>query len=244
MDNEIAILSPVRPDGQLSTLYRPEKPVYVGDLKLHFDAEQLLFSSVGSHERWQIFEIGIDGSRLRQVTRGTDSDIDNYDSCYLPDGRVLFASSACFQSVPCERRCDEVANFCVMNADGSDVRRLCFDQDHNFYPSVMADGRILYTRWEYTDIAHAFTGRLMTMNPDGTGQRAPTMRVAASGRTAFSTPARFPTAPRNSRPSSRVIMELRGPENSWCSTWPRGDIRPRAPCNAFPVGARRSKPSW
>ncbi len=172
MDNEIAILSPVRPDGQLSTLYRPEKPVYVGDLKLHFDAKQLLFSSVGSHERWQIFEIGIDGSRLRQVTRGTDSDIDNYDSCYLPDGRVLFASSACFQSVPCERRCDEVANFCVMNADGSDVRRLCFDQDHNFYPSVMADGRILYTRWEYTDIAHAFTGRLMTMNPDGTGQCA------------------------------------------------------------------------
>ena len=36
----------------------------------------------------------------------------------------------------------------------------------------MADGRVLYTRWEYTDIAHAFTGRLMTMNPDGTGQRA------------------------------------------------------------------------
>ena len=172
MDNEIAILSPVRPDGQLTTLYRPDKPVFVGDLKLHFDADRLLFSSVGSHERWQIFEIGIDGSRLRQVTRGADSDIDNYDSCYLADDRVLFASSACFQSVPCERRCDEVANFCVMNADGSDVRRLCFDQDHNFYPSMMADGRILYTRWEYTDIAHAFTGRLMTMNPDGTGQRA------------------------------------------------------------------------
>ncbi len=172
MDNEIAVLSPVRPDGQLTTLYRPEKLVYVGDLKLHFDADRLLFSSVGSHDRWQIFEIGIDGRRLRQVTRGVDSDIDNYDSCYLPDGRVLFASSACFQSVPCERRCDEVANFCVMNADGSAVRRLCFDQDHNFYPSVMADGRVLYTRWEYTDIAHAFTGRLMTMNPDGTGQRA------------------------------------------------------------------------
>ena len=141
-------------------------------MKLHFDADRLLFSSVGSHDRWQIFEIGIDGSRLRQVTLGADNDIDNYDSCYLPDDRILFASSACFQSVPCERRCDEVANFCVMNADGSGVRRLCFDQDHNFYPSVMADGRILYTRWEYTDIAHAFTGRLMTMNPDGTEQRA------------------------------------------------------------------------
>ncbi|MCX7426441.1 MAG: hypothetical protein NTW96_12570, partial [Planctomycetia bacterium] len=172
LDNEIAVLSPVRPGARLTTLFRPEKPVYVGDLKLHFNADRLLFSSVGSHGRWQIFEIGADGKNLRQATRGEEVDVDNYDSCYLPDGRILFASSACFQSVPCERRCDEVANFCVMNADGSAVRRLCFDQDHNFYPSVMADGRVLYTRWEYTDIAHAFTGRLMTMNPDGTVQRA------------------------------------------------------------------------
>jgi formylglycine-generating enzyme required for sulfatase activity len=171
-DNEIAVLSPVRPDGRLTTLYRPEKPVFVGDVKMHFDADRLLFSSVGSHDRWQIFEVGVDGSRVRQVTRGEENDVDNYDSCYLADDRILFASSACFQSVPCERRCDEVANFCVINADGSAMRRLCFDQDHNFYPSMMIDGRILYTRWEYTDIAHAFTGRLMTMNPDGTGQRA------------------------------------------------------------------------
>jgi formylglycine-generating enzyme required for sulfatase activity len=171
-DNEIGVLSPVHPGGQLTTLYRPDKPVFVGDLKLHFDADRLLFSSVGSHDRWQIFEVGVNGQGLRQVTRGDESDVDNYDSCYLPDERILFASSACFQSVPCERRCDEVANFCVMNADGSAIRRLCFDQDHNFYPSIMADGRILYTRWEYTDIAHAFTGRLMAMNPDGTGQRA------------------------------------------------------------------------
>jgi hypothetical protein len=170
-DNEIAVLSPVRPGARLTTLFRPEKPVYVGDLKLHFDADRLLFSSVGRHDRWQIFEVGADGRNLRQVTRGEDADVDNYDACYLPDGRILFASSACFQSVPCERRCDEVANFCVANADGSGVRRLCFDQDHNFYPSVMADGRILYTRWEYTDTAHAFSGRLLTMNPDGTMQR-------------------------------------------------------------------------
>ncbi len=46
-DNKIAVLSPVRPEGQLTTLYRPEKPVFVGDLKLHFDGNRLLFSSVG-----------------------------------------------------------------------------------------------------------------------------------------------------------------------------------------------------
>jgi len=172
IDNEIAVLSPLRGKGRLTTLFRPEKPAYVGDTKLHFDADRVLFSSIGSYDRFQIFEVGVDGRKLRQVTRGEDRDVDNYDACYLADDRILFGSSACFQSVPCERRHDEVANLCVMNKDGSGVRRLCFDQDHNFYPTMLSDGRVLYTRWEYTDIAHAFSARLFTMNPDGTAQRA------------------------------------------------------------------------
>ena len=171
-DNEIAVLSPVRPEGTLTTLYRPDRPVFVGDVDLHFDADRLLFSSIGSHGRWQIFEIGADGKALRQVTRGEEKDVDNYDACYLPDGRIIFTSSAVFQAVPCERRLDETANIFVMNRDGSGVRRLCFDQDHDFNPVVIGDGRVLYLRWEYTDIAHAFSGRLFTMNPDGTGQKA------------------------------------------------------------------------
>ena len=171
-DNEIAVLSPVRPEGTLTTLYRPDKPVFVGDVDLHYDADRLLFSSIGSHGRWQIFEIGTNGRNLRQVTAGDEADVDNYDACYLPDGRIVFTSSAVFQAVPCERRLDETANLFLMNRDGSGVRRLCFDQDHDFNPTVMNDGRVLYLRWEYTDIAHAFTGRLFTMNPDGTGQRA------------------------------------------------------------------------
>ncbi|MFH1269331.1 MAG: hypothetical protein ABIK89_26685, partial [Planctomycetota bacterium] len=174
IENELTVLSPPRPEGRLTTLFRPAspRPAYVGDLTLHFDADRILFSSIGSHDRFQIFEIGADGNNLRQVTRGEEDDVDNYDACYLADDRVLFGSSACFQSVPCQRRYDEVANLCVMHGDGSGVRRLCFDQDHNFYPTMLTDGRVLYTRWEYTDIAHAFSARLFTMNPDGTEQRA------------------------------------------------------------------------
>jgi hypothetical protein len=141
-------------------------------MTLDFDGGRLLFSSIGSQNRFQVFEIGVDGANLRQVTRGDENDVDNYDACYLPDGRIIFGSSSCFQSVPCERRLDEVSTLHVMNGDGSGVRRLCFDQDHNFYPTMMSDGRVLYTRWEYTDIAHAFSARVFTMNPDGTEQRA------------------------------------------------------------------------
>ncbi|NLF59051.1 MAG: hypothetical protein GX580_15580, partial [Candidatus Hydrogenedens sp.] len=65
-DNEIAVLSPVRPDGALTTLYKPGRDVFVGDVDLNFDADKMLFSMLGSHDRWQIWEIGADGSGLRQ----------------------------------------------------------------------------------------------------------------------------------------------------------------------------------
>ncbi|MCK5175979.1 MAG: SUMF1/EgtB/PvdO family nonheme iron enzyme, partial [Planctomycetes bacterium] len=47
-----------------------------------------------------------------------------------------------------------------------------FEQDHNYYPTMMNDGRVIYLRWEYTDIPHVWGRYLFTMNPDGTGQRA------------------------------------------------------------------------
>ncbi|HEG44766.1 MAG TPA: formylglycine-generating enzyme family protein [Phycisphaerales bacterium] len=58
-----------------------------------------------------------------------------------------------------------------MDGNGNNIRQLCFEQDHNFHPTVTSDGRILYLRWEYTDIPHVWARYLFTMNPDGTGQR-------------------------------------------------------------------------
>ena len=169
-DNEIAVLSPVAPDGKLRRLYRPDADHFVGDVDLHFDADRMLFSMLGSHRRWQIWEVGTDGSGLRQVTPGEHSDVDNYDACYLPDGRIIFASTRCFAGVPCVGGGNTVANLCIMDADGRNIRQLCFDQDHNWCPTVMNDGRVLYSRWEYSDLPHYFSRILFRMNPDGTGQ--------------------------------------------------------------------------
>jgi hypothetical protein len=36
----------------------------------------------------------------------------------------------------------------------------------------MNDGRVIYTRWEYSDTPHYFTRLIMVMNPDGTSQRS------------------------------------------------------------------------
>lgn len=169
-NDDIAVLSPVRSEGTLATLYRPAGPHFVGDVDLHFDAGRMLFSSIGSHSRWHVFEINVDGTGLRQVTPADPQDVDNYDACYLPDGRILFCSTASMAAVPCVNGSTRVANLYLMHADGTNIRQLCFDQEHNWCPTVLANGRVLYLRWEYTDTPHAHDRVLFHMNPDGTSQ--------------------------------------------------------------------------
>ena len=167
--NEISSLSPVRPDGELTTLHRPEKSHFVGDVDLHFDADRLLFSSIGEHNRWHVFEYRLDGAELRQVTPALP-DIDQYDACYAPDGAILFSSTAPVAAVPCVNGSTRIANLYRIEPDGTTVRQLCFDQEHNWCPTMLPNGRVLYLRWEYTDTPHSHDRVLFQMNPDGTAQ--------------------------------------------------------------------------
>jgi len=168
-DNRIAVLSPVRPEGELTTLYQPEGRRLATDVDLHWDADRLLFSMPGSHNKWQIFEIGTDGKGLRQVTPGDQPDVHFYDACYLPSGKIAMQSTAPLQGVPCNAGVIVGMTY-VMDADGRNIHQICFEQDHNYCPSVTNDGRILYLRWDYTDTPHVWNRMLFTMNPDGTGQ--------------------------------------------------------------------------
>ncbi len=171
-DDEIASFRWSQPDAEMTRIYKPQTPVFVGDVDLEFDADRLLFSSVGEKDRWHIFEIGIDGQGLRQVTPSLYDDVDNYDACYLPDGRIIFSSTRTFCSVACVNGSTRVANLFSMTADGENVRQLCFDQEHNWCPTVTNGGSVLYTRWEYTDTPHTHSRLLFQMNPDGTRQAA------------------------------------------------------------------------
>ena len=174
-DNEITILEPVQPDGRLRTLYRPEGGGYVGEIDLHPDADRLLFTQSDATS-WKVWELPLEGDgahagRPRQVSHMPD-DVDAFDGCYLPDGRIVFCSTASFQSIPCWHGQRWVSSLYVMDSGGGHVRQLCFDQDHDFHPTVMSNGQILYNRWDYTGIIHIYLRQLMMMNPDGTGQRA------------------------------------------------------------------------
>ena len=157
-------------DGRrLETVYQPKRATFLGDVDLHFDANRLLFSAVGEDGRWNIFELSLQNSTARQVTP-TFPDADNYDACYLPDDAILFSSTSCYTSVPCVNGSTRVANLYRIEPDGETIRRLCFDQEHNWCPTVLPNGRILYQRWEYTDTPHAHARLMFHMNPDGTGQ--------------------------------------------------------------------------
>ena len=178
-DDSIEVLSMPKlsapgPDGELTTLFKPEGGEFVGDVDLHFDGEKMLFSMPGGHNRWQVFEIGVDGSGLRQLT-GEQPDVDSYDACYLPpnsgqDGKIIFTSTGCFIGVPCVYGASHVAVLYVMDSAGKNIRQLCFDQEHCWCPTVLNNGRVMYLRWEYADTPHSNTRLLFSMNPDGTEQ--------------------------------------------------------------------------
>lgn len=168
-DNRLRVLAPIRPDGQVTTLFQPPEGRFVGDVDLHWNADRLLFSMPGSNGRWQVHEIKIDGTGLRELPLIHEPDVDNYDACYLPDGRIVFTSTAPFVGVPCVYGASHVTNLYRLELDGS-IRQLTVDQEHNWCPEVLANGRILYLRWEYTDLPHAHSRILFHMNPDGTGQ--------------------------------------------------------------------------
>ena len=157
--DEICVLSPVRPDGQVTTIHKGT----VSDMDLHWDGRRLLFS-----DGHFLYQMNVDGSALRRIT-ADDPPVTHYDACYLPGGQICCVSNACEQAVPCTGGAN-VGNLHLLDADGKNERRVTFDQDHNWNPVVMNDGRVLYTRWEYTDLPHYFSRLLFRMNPDGTSQ--------------------------------------------------------------------------
>ena len=56
-----------------------------------------------------------------------------------------------------------------MNGDGTGIRQLSFGEANEWDPSVLPDGRIIYTRWDYINRNDVIFQSLWTMHPDGTG---------------------------------------------------------------------------
>ena len=171
-DAEISQLSNLRGDIQSKTIYKPEADVPISDIQLHWDADRLLFSSLNENRQWQIYEINTDGTGLHQKVVVDEPDLEFCDANYLPDGKVVATCNIGYNGVPCVHGDDVVANLVSYDPETKNIHRLTFDQDGNWAPIVIPNGRLMYTRWEYTDLTHYFSRIVMHMNPDGTENKA------------------------------------------------------------------------
>jgi len=136
---------------------------------------------------YHVYEMSADGAGARRLTRGK---YDDFDARYLPSGRIAFLSTRRGQFFQCGRssaqatleadlpdgyvRCGggssrPVAIYAlhVMDADGGNLRAISGFENFEWTPSVAADGRILYARWDYVDRHNNAFMSLWATNPDG-----------------------------------------------------------------------------
>lgn len=154
------------------SIYKPKGDDAVTDVHLHWDADRMLFTSTDEEKRWSIYEIGIDGKGLHRVVEIPEKDVEFTDATYLPSGKIIVNTTLGYHGVPCVDGADAVGNLALWDPANKKLRRLTFDQDNNWNPVVMNNGRVMYTRWEYTDLMHYYSRIIFHMNPDGTEQKA------------------------------------------------------------------------
>lgn len=132
---------------------------------LSFDGRRVLFCFKPEQDKaFHLYEVDVNGRDPRQLTFG---DYDDIDPIYLPDGHIMFVSTRCHTYV----RCMPHANSYVLarcDADGRDVYLVSRSNECDWLPALLDDGRVIYSRWEYTDKPLWRVQSLWTTNPDGT----------------------------------------------------------------------------
>ena len=161
----LLVLEGLQPGSRLRQL-APDTPGSFWRPDLSFDARRVLFCFKPRDQKsFHLYEMNLDGTGLRQLT---DSEYDDIDPLYLPDGHILFTTTRGNSYVRCGpfiysyilARCD---------ADGRNVYLISYNGEPDFVPSLLPDGRVIYSRWEYSDKPLWRLQKLWTTNQDGTG---------------------------------------------------------------------------
>jgi len=149
----------------------------VSDPEVSYDGKMILFSMKGPQDAtWNIWEYDRNANTLRRIIPddATANQGDDVDPAYLPDGRIVFSSNRQQKTVQTagyryvdeyDRETSTVLH--VMNADGSGIDQISFNQSHDRNPTVLMDGRILYSRWDHVGGRNQFS--IFHANVDGTG---------------------------------------------------------------------------
>ena len=161
----------------------------VRDVEPSYDGTRLVFAMrepliEGADEEdqptWNIWEYDTTAQQLRRVIQSDIVAEEGHDIAphYLPDGRIVFTSTRQRQSrailldegkpqfaADDEDRREPAFVLHVMNADGTGLRQISFNQSHDIDPAVLDDGRIVFSRWENAGPNNEIN--LYTVRPDG-----------------------------------------------------------------------------
>src|SRR5882762_8731390 len=162
----------------------------VRDLDASPDGKKLVFSlrlplnpnkpnTDATQPNWKIYQYDAVLKTVTQLTNDNTTAGHDVGAHYLPDGRIVFASTrqAATQAIlidegrpqyPAQTDDRKQAIFLlhVMNADGSGIHQISFNTNHDFAPSVLANGQIVFSRYESINGDQI---SLYRTNPDGTG---------------------------------------------------------------------------
>lgn len=168
----------------------------IRDLSINFDGTKILFAMrakfiEGADEAdqptWNIWEYDAKSKLLQRVIASDTTAEEGHDIMpqYLPDGRIVFSSTRQRQAraILLDENKPQYAGqvessggnpdpaflLHVMDPDGGNIHQISFNQSHDLSPAVLADGRIVYARWE--NALDDSQMDLYTVRPDGTELR-------------------------------------------------------------------------
>ena len=153
----------VAPGGQVRVL--SEGFHSAGDPNVSFDGQRVLFA--GKKDRashWRVWEIGVDGRGLRAVT---PEHLDARSPIHVSALFTLDSPEPWFTTVfvgqePTLNELGRASASSLYNIklDGTELRRLTFNPNHNFDPLQMWDGRVIYSAERYPNEPGASAGRV------------------------------------------------------------------------------------
>ncbi|MHC4204538.1 MAG: HzsA-related protein [Planctomycetota bacterium] len=162
-----ARLVKVNPDSSVEELSRDFHSAC--DPSVSFDATHILFAGKKApDDDWNIYEMEIDGSNVRQITNGIGN-------CRNPDYQAMLYTIVSPEPwyqltfVGMKKGADINTNLYSCKLDGSAVRRLTFNLSNNMDPFIMYDGRLLFASRHRSALDSELAGRtsLFGINIDG-----------------------------------------------------------------------------
>jgi hypothetical protein len=133
--------------------------------------------------KWNVWEYEIATDQLRRLVVSDLTAQQGHDLSphYLPDGRIIFVSTRQQTAKAIlindgkpqydardEDREEPAFVLHVMRDDGRDeFRQVSFNQSSDFEPTVLDNGKVLFSRWDHAGSVNGI--HLYQMNPDGTG---------------------------------------------------------------------------